>query len=436
MQPEVRVEEVSPVKRKLTIDVPLATVVEVLEEAYLKVGKTAKLKGFRQGKVPRHLVEQYYRHEAEAQAMEALVQKTWPAAVTQAALAPLARPDIVPGALARGQPFQYVATVEVRPQVTIGTYKGFKLEREEAQVADPDLDTQLEQIRLSMTKLEPVPDGTALDRGMVARVDFRGTMQGKPFEGGEASDFVMDVGSGNLLPAFEEAVIGMQVGETRNITVSYPDDYFNVQLAGEAAAFAVTLRDIKCKNVPGFTDDLARDVGPYQTLQELREAIRAHLAADQEQKARAVLGEQAIKQLLDSHHFEIPDTMVGWELHSMYQQIEQRAKSEGKTLQDVRVTPEGFVKEYETVARDRVRTMLILDAIAQAEQLNVAEADVDARLQQIAQNVGEAVPKVRQYYEKNQLIPSLQEEILREKTLDFIIKESKIKVNKAKKGEK
>lgn len=436
MQKAVEVEVLSSVKRKITVNVPVEDVVKALKDSYTKVQKDAKLKGFRQGKVPRHLIDKHYRGELEAEAMEQLVQTSFPNAVKETNLSPLSRPQVTPGSFSQDAPFVYSAVVEIKPELEIKKYSGFKLEREDYKVEQKEIDAQLEQMQMSMTTLEPIEDKDAIvEEGMVVRVDYEGTIKDKVFEGGKAQDFVLDVGGGNLIPEFEVALKGMKVGETRDVKLSYPEDYFNINLAGEDAIFKVTLKEIKKKNVPALDDELAKSLGAYETIKELKDVIAKRLEDGYANKAKQELGEQAIKQLLAEHEFEIPETMVGWELHSMYQQMEQQAKSEGKDLAQMGLNPESFVQEYEPIARERVRTMLILDAIAESEKIEVTEQEVEDRLKLLAETWGEALPKVRQYYEKNKLISALNEELLREKTLDFVVEKSKINVKKSKKGD-
>lgn len=433
---KTNVEELSPVKRRLTVDLPVERVVAALEAAYAKVQKTAKLKGFRQGKVPRHLLEQYYREEAERAAMASLVETTYPEASRTANLIPVSRPQIEPGPFAKDRPFTYAATIEVRPTITLGTYTGFHLSKTEFAVTDDEVAAQLQSAQAAMTRLVPTEEGATLTDGMVARIDFEGTADGKSFEGSTAVDHVIEVGGGNLLPLFEEKLRGMTVGEERTIEFTYPDDYFNVTLAGSKAVYHVTLKELKRKEVPELTDDFAKDLGNYDSLDAVRAELRARITAAKERQAKGELGDQAVRQLLEHHPFEVPTSMIGWELHTMYRDLERRAKAEGKELAALGITPEGFAKEYEKIATDRVRGLLILDAIGETEKLTVAEDEIDHRLAEIAQAAQQPVPKVRLYYEQQNLLPGLRREILHEKALDFIIGKSKIKSEKPKKEEK
>ncbi|MBI2346306.1 MAG: trigger factor [Deltaproteobacteria bacterium] len=426
------VEEIGPVKRKLTVDLPVERVVASLEEAYAKIQKTAKLKGFRQGKVPRHLLEQYFKQEAETEAAEALVRASFREAATQVQLVPLATPRVETGPFSAAQPFTYSAVVEVRPAVQLGTYTGFKLEHAAYGITDEEVEIQLRSAQQSMTKLCPVDETAGLAEGMVARIDFDGTADGKPFEGSRAVDYVIDVGGGKLLPAFEATIMGMRVGETKQVSFTYPDDYFNVNLAGAKGEFRVTCKELKRKEVPDLTDEFAKDLGNFATLADVRAEIRKRLTVTKERQAKGELAEHAMRQLLASHPFEVPETMVGWELEVMYREIERRAKAQGKTMEALGMKAEQFVAQYEAAAKDRVRGTLLLDAVCETEKIQVTDDEIDARLQEIAQSIGEPAPKVRLTYEQQDLLPALTRQLRHEKALDFIIGTSKIKITKGK----
>lgn len=438
MMPNVQLEELSSIKRKLTIELSAQAVAAALDASFQKVQQKAEIKGFRKGKVPRPMIEKYYAGELRSEAVETLVQQSYPEAVKQVAQLPIAQPQITVGELQAQQSFTYEAIFEVRPKVQVEKkhYTGFQLTQTETVIMDEEIDRQVQVLRQSLTQLQPLATDAGIATDMVARIDFVGTVDGKAFDGGTAKDFVVDIGSGNLLPIFEEQLVGMRVGEQRAIVFRYPEDYFNLTLAGSQAQFTVDLKELKQKVLPELNDDFAKSVGAYQTLANLQQAVRAQIQAVRDREANAQLSEQVMTQLLERQPVEVPEVMVGWELSAMYERLEQRARAEQKTLADVGITPEGFIREHEALARSRVQGYLLLDAIAEAESFAVADDEVERRLQEIADSAGETLPKVRLHYEQRQLIPALKAELLHEKCLDFAIKHSKIKIEKAKKAQK
>lgn len=436
MQPAVTCENVNPIERRLTIQVPELAVRAAIEAAYVAAQEKAQLKGFRKGKVPRHLLEQHYHGDVEQQAMETVIRESFPAAVAQSACVPLSQPRIEPGDFLPDAPFQYVAIIEVKPELTIAHYTGLALEHEEVVVAEEEIDAQLTSMQDALTKLAPVAEDAVIGPQMVAKIDFEGTADGKSFEGSSATDFQVDIGGGNLLPDFEQQLHGLRVGDETTIQLLYPEDYFNVSLAGSRAKFSVKVKEMKQKLVPTLNDEFAKEVGDYQTLPDLRMAVHAHLSTTREGETRSALGEIALRQIAQKNPFEIPQSLVGWELETMYRQMAAQAKEEGDDLDAIGVTPESFVTEYQEVARDRARKKLILDAIATQEKLSVADDETEARLKAIAESLGEPLPKVRLYYEQQKLFPVLKEELLREKSLDFVLGKAKITVKQGKKGKK
>lgn len=432
----VEVQELGPVKRKLTISVPATSVSRAISRAYDTLQHDAKLKGFRKGKVPRPLLEREYAHAARETAIEFLVKESYPEALTTSGVTPLSHPTIDPGPLLENVDFHYQATIEICPTIQVKEWSGLKLEGHEVIVEEHDVEEQVFHLRQGLTKLIPVDANATVEEGIVARVDFVGTADGKPFEGSDAKDFVLDVGSGNVLPAFEERILGMKCGETREVAFAYPEDYFNLTLAGSQAKFSVTVKDLKRKVVPEAGDEFAKELGDYQTMAEVRSAVNQQLKTQQEQATRAQLAQDALAALLAKNDFEVPESMVGWELQYMLHQLQEQLRGEGKTIGGIGLTPEAFVAEHEPTARHRVRQRLLLDAIATAQQLVVTEDDVEARLKQIGESAGETLPKVRLYYEQHKLIDGLKTALLHEKALDFVLERAKIKIKKVKKEAK
>lgn len=438
MAVEVQVEELSQISRKLSVTVPADDVKAARQAAVQKVQKNAKVKGFRPGKVPPAMVEKLYGRDVILEAMESLVQESYPKALEEAGVHPLAQPQVEPAMIGEDDSFSYTATVEVRPEVTVDAknYTGLKLEHDEVTIPEGERDAQIERMRDAMTTLAPAGDDAAVAEGMVAHIKFSGQVDGKSFEGSEADDFPVDIGAGSMLPSFEEQLVGMKAGETKEISFEYPEEYFNVSLSGGKAVFQVTVKEVKNKVKPELDDDFAKSVGEYENFAALQSAITEQMQKARDHDIKSQLGEQIITSLIESTPFEVPETMVGWELSSMYQNLEQRAKAEGQDMKAMGITPESFMEQYRDAAVERIRGYLLLDAIAKAESIEASEDDVDARLQEIADGSGENLPRVRLYYEQNNLIPSLEAELIHQKCVDFVIEKSKIKVKKAKKSKK
>jgi trigger factor len=435
MKPAVTVEKVDDIHQRLRVTVDAQSVTMFLNQAYDQIRQEAKIKGFRKGKVPRAVLEQQFQEEAHRQAVEALVRSSYPEAVTQSGLDPVSPPHIEVGTFAPASEYSYAAVVETKPELALEGYTGIKLERAAVSIDSEAVEEQMTAMRDAMAQLVPTDDGEVL-AGTVVTVDFSGRADGKPFEGSDATDFILEVGEGKLIKAFEDQMVGMKAGETREIAFSYPDDYFNLSLAGSQAIYQVTIKEVKHKVLPEMNEDFAKSLGAFDSLDAVRTAIREQLTQQAEQSIRDQLGHEVLQKILEKNAVAVPKGLLGWELEQMYRQLTQQAKAEGKTLEELGITTDAFVEEHEATARLRVQSKLVLEAIAASEACAVEDADVEGRLQAIAQGSNETLPKVRHYYEEQNLMGPLREELLREKALDFVLEKAKIKVKKVKKTKK
>ncbi len=350
-------------------------------------------------------------------------------------LNPISQPEVLPGKIVKGEPFSYSAVVEVLPPIDLKDYHGFKLVRQEMVVSEEEVEHYLRQIQESMAQLSPTEDGALLANDMVATIDFKGTADGEEFDGCSASDFEIEIGKGTIIPELEEKLMGMKLGERRQISFSYPDDYFNVSLSGAQAEFEVFLKGLKRKILPNLDDDLAKSVGDYDSLDEVRKMIRDRLTEANEKNAMHGLRDQVLRKLTADNPIEVPMSMVGWELQNMLRQEEQRLKEDGHGDVEGRLNVEEFIEANHQLAYDRVRASLLLDEIAKREGIKVDADEIDVRLQELASESGRPLPEVRRFYEQRNLIPVLSDDMKREKALDLVVKESKIEIEKLKKND-
>lgn len=423
---KTQVTDVSSVKKKIHVDVPADRVNAAFEKAFEKVQKSASLKGFRKGKVPKDMIEKHYHAELAQEALEEVLQDSYMSAMQNENLIPISRPDIAPGKLAKDVAFSYDATFEVRPDVKVSHYAGLALKGEAVEVTNEEVDNELKRLQELFAQLVPPLEGAGVGRESVVTVDYTGKVEGKDFPGNTASDFVIDIPAGNLMPAFSEKLIGASVGEVREFEIDYPADYFNKELSGKKGQFSVTIKDIKTKVLPAIDDDFAKDVAKGGTLLELRQMIRKDIESAKDRANRRVLGQQALDHLVEKHPFEIPSSLQMLELRSLFEQFQHHLQQQNQTLESSGMTPEKFIQEYSEVATQRVRGYLILDAIAEAESLTVTEEDLENFFKGLSAQLGEPITKVRAYYDENDRKNSLKVKILQEKTLDFIIDKAKI----------
>lgn len=430
---QTKIENVSSIKRKISVDVPAERVADELEKAYQKIQKTAKLKGFREGKVPRNMLEQYFKSNAEKEAIESLISATYSEALEKENVNPVSRPKVDFGDFDAKAQFSYTAEFEIHPVVEVDGHHGLSLEKTERTINDELVDKRLKAIQQSMTQLEPADENAKLGEGLIAYVDFNGTADGKPFNGSKAENFLVDVGAGSLLKEFEDSILGMKKGESKKIEFVYPKDYFNKDLAGKKGTFDVNVKDLKLKRVPELNDDFAKDLGNYKNLDEVKADLRKRMESAVEYEAKTELANQAMELLVKKHQFEVPEAVILSELKGMFESFVNQLQRQGKKFEDSGVTTEQFIEQYKPVAENRVRGYYIVDAIATLEKIDVSDDDIEERFKTISANTGQPLPKVKEYYTNNKLTEGLRMQILHEKAIDFVVSKAKIKSKKPKK---
>ncbi len=423
---KTQVTDVSPVKKKIHIDIPVDKVNAAFEKAFAKVQQNASMKGFRKGKVPKDMIEKHYHSELAQEALEEILQDSYMAAMQAENLIPISRPDVSPGKLAKDMAFAYDATFEVRPEVKITNYTGVALLSEPIEVTNDEVENELKRLQELFAQLVPPLEDAGIGKESVVTVDYIGKVDGKDFPGNSASDFVIDIPAGNLMPQFTEKLLGGILGEVREFEIDYPADYFNKELAGKKGQFSVTIKDVKTKVLPEIDDEFAKDVAKGGTLLELRQMIRKDIETAKDRANRRVLGQQALDHLVEKHPFEIPSSLQMLELRSLFEQFQHHLQQQKQTIESVGMTPEKFIQEYSDVATRRVRGYLILDAIAEAESVGVTDEDLEDFYKGLATQLGEPITKIRAHYDENDRKNALKVKILQEKTLDFVVDKAKI----------
>jgi len=421
----VRIEEVSSIARKLHVEVAAERVDKEIERAFQKIGKTAKIKGFRPGKVPLSVLEKYYAGEMEREVFGRLVNETYFQALDDHAIPAVGEPRIVDsGAIGRGQAFSYQAEVEIKPAVTARDYVGIPLQKEAFSFDPQVIDGRLEELRTSRAQLE-VSARDQAQPGDTVVIDFTGFVAGQPFDGGEAEDFELELGSGSLIPGFEEQVAGMQRGEVREIAVTFPEEYGQRTLAGQPATFRVTLKEIKEKVVPALDDELAKGFG-VDSLEALRAELETSHRKQETGRIDGDLRERLVRELIARNSFEVPDAMVAKQLEYMYANITNRMRSQGLTPEMLGLTPQTFAERYRDAAIGQVKGSLLLEAIGRQEGIAVEAAEIDGRLEEIATMANAPLEAVKQYYAGEEARSGLMVQILEEKVVHFLLDKAQV----------
>jgi trigger factor len=422
------VEDISTVKKKLTIEVASDAVTREMDKALADVAKKAKIPGFRPGKAPKVIVEKHYGEEVRNEVLHRLLSESYLQALQEHNLNPVEVPQIDNvSSLAKGSPLTFTATVEVRPTIELGTYDGIEVKEESLAVSDEEMNQTIDRLRDMYAQLEVV-EGRPLEKNDTAIIDFEGFRDGKPIEGAKSAGYALSIGSGSLIPGFEEQLTGMNRGETREIKVTFPADYNNKELAGKEAAFTVALKEIKKKVLPELNDEFAKDIGNNATLAELKEGIKKDIEARKRDEQASAQREAVLAKLVDAHSFDVPPGMVERELLSMAKSQATRMARRGVDVKSFDYSK--FQDENRLLAEKRVKGILLLDEIADKEKIEVADQEVNNAIAAMARGAGQTVESVKKYYESTEGgLDNLRESLTREKTLALLLSRAKKSYN-------
>ncbi|MBV8343725.1 MAG: trigger factor [Candidatus Eremiobacteraeota bacterium] len=394
------------------------------ERAFRKLAKNVRLPGFRKGKVPRKIFEQNYGTDAlTREAMDEVVPQVYAKAIAEHDLQPVERPTLEILEEDEGRPTRVKATVEVRPPIELRNYKGVAVSRPATPVTEADVESSLRALAKERATLVPVQRAAAL--GDVATLDYAGTVDGAPFEGGTASGQVTELSEGRFIPGFVAGIVGMTPGEKKSIDVTFPDDYSAPHLAGKPARFDVTLQDLKEYELPALDDEFAKAVSPHHSVDELRADVRRRLEAVAAARARRIVANAVMTQVLAAHEFPLPASMVESELDRLVEETPPAGESgksdAGERRQSLRAE-----------AESRVKASLLIEAIAKAEEISATPADVAAELEALSRRYGQPAARIRSALGNN--VFSLMDGIVRNKTLDFLVDNAVVTVNEETSG--
>lgn len=417
----------APTQVELEIPISAEELAAAEDRAFRRLAKNVKLPGFRAGKVPRKVFEQTYGAQTIAsQAMEDVVPEVYAKAVREHDLDPVDRPKMELLPEADGKPARLKATVEVRPEFTLGQYKGIEVARPAAEIADEDVERSLQALAKERATLVPVEREARL--GDVVTLDYEGKIDGVAFDGGTAKGQMTELDENRFIPGFASGIAGMKAGETKDVEAVFPEDYGAADLAGKTAVFTIALHDVKALELPPLDDEFAKSVSGSETLDALRDDVRKRLEAIAEGRARRFVGNAVMEKLIEAHDFPLPDTMVGREVDSMVSDAASQAAQAGvnfeDSLKEAGKTEAQLREEYEPDARTRVKGTLLIEAIAKAENIHATPADVAEELAALARQYGQPVERIRQALGNNVL--SLMDGIVRNKTLEFLIDNAKV----------
>ncbi|WP_105992282.1 trigger factor [Staphylococcus chromogenes] len=411
----------------LQITVPAEEVDKALDQAFKKVVKQINVPGFRKGKVPRPIFEQRFGVEALYQdAVDILLPKAYSNAVEEAGINPVDQPEIEVTQIEKGKEFKFDATVTVEPEVELGDYKGLEIEKQDTELTDEEVETTINQRLEAMADMVIKEDGK-VEEGDTVNLDFDGYVDGEQFEGGQADGYDLEIGSGMFIPGFEEQLVGLKVGEEKDVEVTFPEEYHAEELAGKPATFKTKINEIKTKEVPELDDELANELdSEANTVDEYKENLRKQLAESKATEAENVQKEEAITKATDNAKVDIPDAMIKTEEDRMLQEFAQRLQQQGLNLETYfqisGQSEEDLRGQMKEDAEQRVKTNLTLAAIADAENIEASDEDVEKELETMSSQFGISVDDIKATLGNTDIVKN---DVRVKKVIDLLVNEAK-----------
>ncbi len=421
---QITINEVGGLTKKLKIVLPKEEVSKELDAGFQKVKNEAKIKGFRRGKVPRHILETTYGQQVRAEVAEKLVQETYFDAVEKEKLDVVAHPEIKSPVFEEDGSFSYEAEVDTRPQFELKQYKGLEIEKEEIAVSDEEIDSEIERMRKETAPLRSVEDRAAQVND-IAIVDFDGFHNGEKLEQVHGENVNIDIGTGRHGEEFENKLVGMKKGEESSLEVDFDADSPNPVMAGKKVEFKINVKDIKERVLPDLDDEFAKDMGDeFVTFDALRTHVSEKILAEKDKALAGDLLDRIMQKLVEANEFEVPSRLVQYEINDYIKQTEESLKRGGLTLESAGINRAEAEERYRETAEKRVRGDFILKKIAEVEDIKVVEEDMNNGFARIAKQYNMTVPEVQGYFKnRDDMLPFIGE-ILNEKILNFLVQES------------
>lgn len=414
----------------LKITAPAAEVNAGYKKAVQKIADQANIPGFRKGKAPRAIIEMHYGKEAVKQeAFEIVANKAYSEALDQEKLIPVSDPKVEESTFEEGKDMELTIKVTLKPEPELGEYKGLHVDKKEVEITDEQVDAQIKDMMGRDAKMVVAEEGAVIEKGDFAIIDFAGTVDGEPFSGGEGKGYPLEVGSNSFIPGFEDQLVGLSKGDSTDVEVTFPEDYFVKDLAGKEAVFKVNIQDVKRKELPELNDEYVASKTDFKTVEELRANYKERMQKAAEANAKAEYEHELIDLAVANAKFSVPEIMIEDKISQMVDEMKMSLESRKMSL-DMYMQYTGLdmakIRENQRpVAEENVKTDLVLDAIAKAEDIQVDMADVDAEIAAISAQHGAAPEEVKKIIKGNGTMGLLLANILRRKAAHVVIDSAK-----------
>ncbi len=418
--------EESPIVRRLEVEVDASEVGKAFERGYRALARQARVRGFRPGKAPRSVLEKLYGASLAEEIEHNLVAGTLEDAIRDSGLEPVAEPRVESDAPTPGEGFRYAVRIELKPEISLPDLDGLPARKPAVNVGDDEVDEELEDLRQRNAPLVEEPEETPAAEGHTLSIDFVGRIDGQPFEGGSGQGMNVEIGAGGFLPGFEEQLVGARAGEDRELRVRFPDDYGKAELAGKEAVFAVHVVDVKRRQVPELDDEFAKDMGDFDSLAALRERVLGDLTASREATAKRELRRTLMDALIERAPFDVPAGLVERQLESQLAAARGRLGGAGLPEETLRSQVERWREDWRPAAEREVREMLLLEAVARQQEIEVDDAAVELKLSEMAGEQGVDPQRLEQAYGGDALRRMLRAQLVDDRALDFLVGKAKV----------
>lgn len=421
------VDKLDGLSRKLNVEVPTEKVKKAFEKVYRALQKNATIKGFRKGKAPLDTVRSVYGDKVRSDVAQELIQENYEAALNEHSLSPIGFPQISFEALKEDAPFAFTAEFEIRPEVKVAQYEGLKIEKERLEIPAEKIQSVLENIRQNQAETVPVFEDRPLQEGDIADLNFKGMMNGADLPNGSAEGHQLEIGSGQFIPGFEEAMTGMKAGTSKTISLKFPDEYHEKSIAGQPVQFEVKLNSIKKKSLPELNDEMAKKVGKFETLNDLKKAIEDDIKNTEERRIKEEVRNNILKALADANPVETPQSLVQEQKQALIEDFKKRLSQQGFGDKEFDDYKSKWDQDFESTATFMVQSTFLLDKLAEDLKLRATQEDFENKIKEFSEQSGMEVDKVKQFYQDGDRRGKMLFQITEEKVIDFLISKASIK---------
>ena len=423
----VKIEELSPVKKKMSLEIPWDEVKNELDAVYHDVGKKARLKGFRPGKIPRKVLETYFKDQAEGETTTNIVNKYYWQTLEEKGIVALSRPEINQEGIKENTNFSFTASFEIEPEFEPKNYKGLDLEKEEVRVTDDYVQKRIDEIRHMFATMEEVKEDRAAVEGDFVVIDFEGTLNGEVYQELKAENYFLEIGSGKFVPGFEEQLVGIKKEGKKEIKVTFPADYHESKFAGQEVVFNVAVKSMKEKKLPENDENLIKNFEKYNTFEDFKNDVCASLKEKNQQTTKIDLQNSITEKLIKDNDFEVPPSLVERQIYYMMADTQRRMMTAGIDEEQAMGFSLKMHDKFKDDAEKTVKSFLLLKKIAQKESLTVDETDIEKYLQDLAAQHRRDYESLKKMYEEEDRKENLKLEIMQKKVFDFIEQNANIK---------